>query len=154
MTWALRVTLSCFVAMSLAVGGAAGCGASEDSDRTASENNSPESQSATPTPQEEEPQLTFRQETALAAARYRIGSGGLSKRALIQHMTAGGSSRADATFAANNVGADWKKEAVEQARDRLDALAYPKRSLREHLEADGFTRAQAKHAVNKVYDRP
>ena len=132
--------------------GVAGCGASEDSKRIASENNSQQSQSATPIPQEEESQLTFRRETALAAARYRIDSGGLSKRALIQHMTAGGLSRADATFAANNVGADWKKEAVEQARDRLDEVEYSKGSLIAHLESDGFTRAQAKYAVSKVYD--
>lgn len=140
------------VGVSVLITGAAGCGASEDSKRSASESHSQNSQRATPTPREEESQLSFRRETALTAARYHIDSGGVSKRALIQRMTAGGLSRADAKFAADNVGADWKEEAVEQARDRLDDLEYSKRSLIAHLGSDGFTRAQAEYAVSKVYD--
>ncbi len=54
--WALGV--------SVLIIGAAGCGASQDSKRTASQNDSQESQSATPAPQEEESQLTSAQETA------------------------------------------------------------------------------------------
>ncbi len=88
----------------------------------------------------------------MASARYRIDSEGLSKKALIQHLTAEGYDRANATFAANNVGADWQEEAVEKARDRMDKDGYSKRSLVEHLGSDGFTRAQAEYAVNKVYD--
>lgn len=132
--------------------GAAACGASQDSKRMASVDDSQQSQSGRPVPQEEESQLAFRRGTALAAARYHIDSGGLSERGLIQRMRAGGLSRADARFAANNVGADWRKEAVEQARDRLDENDYSKKSLIAHLGADGFTPAQAEHAVSGLYD--
>ena len=132
--------------------GAAGCGASADSKRDASENNSQQSQSATPPSQEGERRLTSAQETALASARYLVDSQGQSKKGLIQSLTVDGYSRTLATFAANNVGADWKQEAVEQARDRLDDLRYSKRSLIGHLESDGFTREQAEYAVSKVYD--
>ena len=123
--WALGV--------SALVLGAAGCGASEDVKRTT-------------------PQLTSAQEAALESARYRIDAEGVSKVALIQHMTADGYTRANATFAANNVGADWKAEAVEQAENRLDAEEYSRRSLAEHLGSDGFTPAEVEYAVSKVYD--
>ena len=102
--------------------------------------------------QKEEPELTSAQKTALAEARYRIDSGGLSKRALIQHMTADGWYRENVTFAANNVGADWKEEAVEAARGRMSEVDYSRRSLIDHLVSDGFTRAEAEYAVSKVYD--
>ena len=63
-------------------------------------------------------------------------------------------SKADATFAANNVDADWNAEAVEAAEAYLDILPMSKAALIEQLSSsagDKFTPAQAEYAATKVY---
>jgi Host cell surface-exposed lipoprotein len=65
-----------------------------------------------------------------------------------------GYSKADATFAANKVDADWNAEAVEAAQNYLDTSPMSKDALIQQLSSsagDKFTRAQAQYAARKVY---
>jgi hypothetical protein len=59
-----------------------------------------------------------------------------------------------ATFSADNVQADWNKEAVEAAKNYLDTMPMSKDALIQQLSSsagDKYTRAQARYAASKVY---
>jgi hypothetical protein len=65
-----------------------------------------------------------------------------------------GYSKAGATFLANNVDADWNKEAVEAAKNYLDTMPMSKDALIQQLSSsagDKYTRARARYAASKVY---
>jgi hypothetical protein len=65
-----------------------------------------------------------------------------------------GKRRLLATFSANNVQADWNKEAVEAAKNYLDTMPMSKDALIQQLSSsagDTYTRAQARYAASKVY---
>ena len=106
---------------------------------------------------EESSGLTSGQENALRAAEDYLDISAFSKAGLIQQLSspAGeGYSKADATFAANNVDADWDAEAVEAAEGYLEISSFSKDGLIEQLSSaagDQFTLEQAQYAVNKVY---
>ncbi|MDA0178771.1 Ltp family lipoprotein [Solirubrobacter phytolaccae] len=108
-------------------------------------------------PKKKKRELTSGQENALEAARSYIDMSGFSKQGLIEQLSssaADGFSKADAKFAANHVGADWKQEAVEAAQSYLDMGGFSKQGLIEQLSssaADNFTPAQARYAADKVY---
>jgi hypothetical protein len=103
------------------------------------------------------PEMTSGQKNALASARDYIDMDGFSKKGLIEQLSSSageGYSRADASFAANHVGADWNAEAVEAAKDYLHTMSMSKSGLIEQLSSsagDRFTLAQAEYAADKVY---
>jgi hypothetical protein len=106
---------------------------------------------------EKEPEMTSGQENALQSAQSYLDMSAFSKAGLIEQLSSSagdGFSKADATFAANNVDADWNEEAVESAQNYLDISAFSKAGLIEQLSSsagDEFTPAQARYAANKVY---
>jgi hypothetical protein len=110
---------------------------------------------AAPPPQE--PDLTAGQENALNSAQDYIDLSGFSRAGLIRQLSSSageGFSKADATFAANHVGADWNAEAVEAAQEYLDFQSFSRSGLIEQLSSsagDQFTPAQAQYAVDQVY---
>ena len=101
--------------------------------------------------------MTSGQENALQSAQNYIDTMGFSKAGLIQQLSSSageGYSKADATFAANHVDADWNEEAVEAAQNYLDTMPMSKDALIQQLSSaagDKFTRGQAQYAVSKVY---
>ena len=109
------------------------------------------------TTQESKPEMTMGQENALESAQSYVDMKGFSKTGLIQQLSSSageGFSKADATFAANHVGADWNKEAVESAQSYLDMKGFSRTGLIEQLSSsagEGFTPAQARYAVSQVY---
>jgi colicin import membrane protein len=89
-------------------------------------------------------------QSAFDAARYYLDTEAVSKSALLQQMSANGFetySEAEALYAVNHVGVDWKAEAVEQAKNRESPLS-PKRLMGYLTEADGFSKAEATYAVS------
>jgi len=106
---------------------------------------------------EKAPEMTSGQENALQSAQNYLDMMAFSKAGLIQQLSSSageGFSKADATFAANNVDADWNQEAVEAAQNYLDTMAFSKANLIQQLSSsagDKFTPAQARFAVSKVY---
>jgi hypothetical protein len=106
---------------------------------------------------EEEPEMTSGQENALQSAQGYLDIGGFSKAGLIGQLSSSageGFSKADATFAANNVDVDWNEEAVESAQGYLDMGGFSEAGLIDQLSSaagEEFTPAQARYAVSKVY---
>src|SRR5687767_1071825 len=86
-------------------------------------NNKAATPAAKESPAPEEPELTQGQEQALQAAQSYVDLGGISEAGLIDQLSSSageGFPKADATYAANNVDADWNAEAVESAKSYLD----------------------------------
>jgi hypothetical protein len=142
-----------------AVGGGAG---SDNAEPTASKNTLQELQSEKPAAQarpaaKQKPEMTSVQENALKSAQRHLDMSGFSKARLIQQLSSSagdGFSKADASFAANHVGADWNKEAAESAQRYLDLQWFSKAALIQLLSSstgDQYTPAQARYAVSKVY---
>ena len=106
---------------------------------------------------EQQPDMTPGQENALKSAQQYLDLSGFSKAGLIDQLSSSageGFSKADATYAANHVDADWNAEAVEAAKDYLDISPMSKDALIQQLSSsagDKFTPEQARYAANKVY---
>jgi len=135
---------------------------SDTSKPTASDNTSQDSQSSKPAAKEKpaakkKPEMTSGQKNALQSAQNYLDTAPFSKAGLIQQLSSSagdGYSRADATFAANHVHADWNKQAVKAARNYLDLQPFSKDALIQQLSSsagDKYTRAQAGYAASKVY---
>ena len=54
-----------------------------------------------------------------------------------------GFSAEDATFGADNAGADWNAEAAQKAKSYMDMMAFSASGLSDQLVFDGFTPEQA-----------
>lgn len=107
---------------------------------------------AKPEPTEEpEPEISAGQERALAAAENYLDIIPQSQKALAEQLEFDGFSKADATWAAANVEADWNEQATEAAENYLDIMPQSKDALIGQLEFDGFTPAQAQHGANAAY---
>jgi hypothetical protein len=106
---------------------------------------------------EKKPDMSSGQKNALEAGQNYLDTMPFSKAGLIQQLSSSagdGYSKADATFAANHVDADWNKEAVEAAKNYLDTMPMSKDALIEQLASsagDKYTQAQARYAASKVY---
>ncbi len=101
--------------------------------------------------------MTSGQENALKAGQNYIDIMAFSKAGLIGQLSSSagdGYSKPDATFAANNVDADWNSEAVEAAKGYMDMMSFSKDGLIQQLTSsagDKYTMEQAMYAVKKVY---
>ena len=99
----------------------------------------------------EEPELTSTEEQALETAQNRIDREGYGRLALVDTLRyEDGFSKADATFAVDNVRANWRQEAVERAQARIDGPPYTPTSLIAHVKQEGFSRDEAAFAVDHV----
>ena len=91
---------------------------------------------------------------AFDAARRELDLATYSKKFLIRALSSKsgyGYSKAEATYAVNHVGADWKSEAVELAKYRLDSpLGESKKGFITLLAHAGFSKAEATYAINHV----
>lgn len=100
--------------------------------------------------------MTSGQQNALESQNY-IDFAGFMKAGLIGQLSSSageGFSKANATFAANNVDADWNEEAVQSARAYLEVSAFSRAGLTDQLTSatgEGFSPAQARYAVSRVY---
>jgi len=155
--WAAGLLL---IIITAAAGGGAGSDHSKPTPPSA--NTSQVSQSEKPAAQEKpaadkKPEMTSGQKNALNAGRNYLDTIPFSKAGLIQQLSSSagdGYSKADATFAANHVDADWNKEAVEAAKNYLDTMPMSKDALIQQLSSaagDKYIRAQARYAASKVY---
>ena len=95
-------------------------------------------------------------QSAFDSAKYYLDNEeGLSKSGLLQRVAWGVGevySKAEATYAVNHVGADWKAQAVEDAKRRIrDEPGISKNKLIAYLaSADGFSKADTAYAVDHV----
>lgn len=93
------------------------------------------------------PKLTASQQQALVMAREYLAAQAFSRPGLIKQLQYEGFGAADATYAADAVGADWTAQADAMAKDYLSAQAFSRSGLIKQLEYEGFTAAQAQHGA-------
>ena len=98
-----------------------------------------------------QPKLTSGQKNAIESAENYLEGQAFSKRGLIAQLKFEDYSKAEATFAVNQLDADWKAEAVEAAEGYLDGQSFSKSGLLDQLKFEQYTDAQAEYAVNEVY---
>jgi hypothetical protein len=93
---------------------------------------------------------------AIQSAQSYLGMGGFSRAGLIQQLSSSygeGFTSALATFAVNNVHADWNQQAVLSAKSYIQMGGFSRDGLIQQLTSsygEQFTYAQAVYAVNKV----
>lgn len=73
-----------------------------------------------------------------------------SRVGLIEQLEYEGFSNEDATYAVDNVGADWAEQAVLSAESYLDVTAFSRDGLVDQLIYEGFTAEQAEYGVTAV----
>ena len=95
--------------------------------------------------------ITSGQRNALKAAQNYLDFMPFSHSGLIEQLEFEGYTHAEATYAADNCGANWYEQAARAAKNYLDFMAFSRSSLIEQLEFDGYTHDQAVYGVDKVY---
>ena len=91
---------------------------------------------------------TAGQKNALKSAQQYLRSSAFSHDGLIKQLEFEQYSTEDATWAADNCGADWNEQAVASAKIYLSSSAFSYSGLAEQLEFEGFTAAQATYGVD------
>jgi hypothetical protein len=94
--------------------------------------------------------LTMGQENALSKAESYLDYSSFSYKGLIEQLEFDEFSTEDATYAADNCGADWNEQAALKAQQYLDYSSFSRNELIEQLEFDGFTKDQAEYGVKAV----
>ena len=68
---------------------------------------------------------------------------------LIEQLEFEGYTNSDATYAANNCGADWYEQAALSAKTYLNAMPFSRDGLIEQLQYEGFTYEQAAYGAEQ-----
>lgn len=91
--------------------------------------------------------MTMGQKNALASANSYLRVFAFSYSGLIEQLEYEGYTTEEATFAADNCGADWFEQAAKSAESYLDAFSFSRSELIDQLEYEGFTHEQAVYGV-------
>ncbi len=94
--------------------------------------------------------MTGGQHNAVRAANRYLDYSSFSRQGLIDQLTYEDYSTEDATFAVDNVAADWNEQAALSAPDYLDYTAFSRQSLVDQLIYEGFTPDQAQYGVDQT----
>ena len=92
---------------------------------------------------------TIGQQNAFASAKQYLELLPFSYAGLIEQLEYEGYSTEDATYAADNCGADWNEQAVKSAKSYLDMMPFSREELIGQLEYEGFTHEQAVYGVEQ-----
>lgn len=90
------------------------------------------------------------QKNALSKAQDYLSILPFSYSGLIEQLEFEGYSEEEATFAADNCGADWNEQAALKAQDYLDTMSFSRQGLIDQLVFEGFTQEQAEYGVTAV----
>ena len=93
---------------------------------------------------------TIGQTNALKSAQQYLKVMPMSRERLIKQLVHDKYSEADATYAADACGADWKEQAAKSAKKYLDIMAMSRDRLIQQLEHDGFTSEEAVYGVEQA----
>lgn len=91
---------------------------------------------------------TTGEKNALKKAKNYLSFTAFSRTGLIAQLEYEGFSNAEATYAVDKCGADWKEQAEKKAKSYLQISAFSKKGLVEQLEYEGFTSDEATHGVD------
>lgn len=93
--------------------------------------------------------ITAGQSNVLASAKLYLETMPFSYTGLIDQLVYEGYSTEDATYAADNCGADWNEQAAKSAKNYLDIMPFSRDGLIEQLEFEGYTHEQAVYGVEQ-----
>lgn len=99
---------------------------------------------------EEKPKLTLAQQNVIRSAQSYLDFSGFSRTGLIGQLEYEGYSTEDATFGADNAGADWNTEAAESAKSYLDLTAFSRDGLYDQLAYEGFSAEEIEYGLSAV----
>lgn len=88
------------------------------------------------------------QSNAVNMAKSYLDYTAFSRDGLIEQLEYEGFSNEDATYGADNSGADWMEQAVKSAESYLEYTSFSRQGLIDQLEYEGFTHEQAVHGVD------
>ncbi|MBE5984662.1 MAG: hypothetical protein E7248_15360 [Paenibacillaceae bacterium] len=97
--------------------------------------------------QETQAKVTMGQKNALSKAGTYLSISAFSHSGLIEQLKFEQFSDEEATYAADNCGADWNEEAAKKANTYLSISSFSRDSLIDQLKFDGFTQEQAEYGV-------
>ena len=92
--------------------------------------------------------LTTGQKNALSTADSYLSFSAFSYSRLIEQLEYEGFTTEEATFAADNCGADWNEQALSKALSYLEFSAFSQSGLIGQLEYEGFTTEEATFAAD------
>lgn len=92
---------------------------------------------------------TMGQKNALASAKFYLETMPFSYTGLIEQLEYEQYSTEDATYAADNCGADWNEQAAKAAKNYLDIMPFSRDELIEQLQFEGYTYEQAVYGVEQ-----
>lgn len=93
---------------------------------------------------------TLGDENALKKAYSYLDYTSFSYKSLIEQLEYEGFSKSEATYGADNCGADWYEQAAKKAKSYMSSMSFSKSGLIEQLEYEGFTRKQAQYGAKSV----
>jgi hypothetical protein len=93
---------------------------------------------------------TVSQKNAVAKAMDYLNYSAFSHDGLVAQLEYDQFSQADATYGADNSGANWDAEAAAKAKDYMNYSAFSRSGLIAQLEYDKFTQEQAEYGANAV----
>lgn len=97
-----------------------------------------------------EPGMTMSQQQAVAKGQDYLAMSGFSRKGLIDQLVYEGFSKADATFAVDEIAPDWNEQAAKKAQAYIDMTAFSRKGLIDQLVFDGFTNEQAEQGAKAV----
>lgn len=93
---------------------------------------------------------TFGEQNALKKAHSYLNSMAFSYTGLIKQLQFEGFSKSEATYGADNCGANWNEQAAKKAQSYINAMSFSKSGLIKQLEFEGFTKSQAQYGAKAV----
>lgn len=96
---------------------------------------------------EEKSTETVSQKNAVRSAKDYIAYTAFSKKGLVKQLEFGGFDNEDATYGAENCGADWMAQAIGSAKDYLEYTAFSKKGLVDQLSFGDFTDEEAAYGA-------
>jgi colicin import membrane protein len=87
---------------------------------------------------------------AKRTAESYLDMGGFSRKSLIEQLEFEGYSKADSTYAVDELGANWNEQAAIKAASYVDMQGFSRSGLIEQLAFEGFTASQAAYGADSV----
>lgn len=94
------------------------------------------------------PNETVSQQNARESAESYLTTGSFSRESLLSQLKYEGFSNADANYAIDASGANWRDEAVESAQSYLETGSFSRKRLTNQLTYEGFSPGNAAYAVS------
>lgn len=105
----------------------------------------------TPKPQDEsKPSMTQGESNALETAESYLSTMPFPHSGLISQLEYEGYTTAEATYAADNCGANWNEQAAKAAQEYIDLMSFSRQGLIDQLIYEGYTPEQAEYGASAV----